>query len=119
MSNKLTTQSYFIKRLKDSGYEVWKIFDNYNESDTRSWTIVIDPGVSSVFCTCYVNHESWDDNYFEFSDGGRFIPQKFKLRSDSIEVIVSHLVKYGINNKRASNQKPVSIHNERQEIQTQ
>ena len=101
MSNKLTTQSYFIKRLKDSGYEVWKIFDNYNESDPRAWTILIDPGVSSVFCTCYVNHEVLEDNFFEIYDGGRFMPSKFKIRTDSIEVIVAHLVRYGINNKHS------------------
>jgi hypothetical protein len=103
VSNKLTTQSYFIKRLKDSGYEVWKMFDKYSESDTRSWTIIIDPGVSSVMCTCYVNHEEWEDTYFEFSDGGQFIPNSFKVRTDSIEVIVSYLVRYGINNKRSVN----------------
>lgn len=112
MSNKLTTQSYFIKRLKDSGYEVWKVFDNYNESDARSWTIVIDPGIASVFCTCFLNHESWEDNYFEFSDGGRYIPQKFKLKTDSIEVVVAHLVRYGINNKRANNNKRLNNSNE-------
>jgi len=103
VSNKLTTQSYFIKRLKDSGYEVWKMFDKYSESDTRSWTIIIDPGVSSVMCTCNVNHEEWEDTYFEFSDGGQFIPNSFKVRTDSIEVIVSYLVRYGINNKRSVN----------------
>jgi len=110
--NKLTTQSYFVKRLKDSGYEVWKIFDAYNEGDSRSWTIVIDPGVASVFCTCHVNHEVWEDSYFEFWDSGRYIPPRFKLRTDSIEVVVAHLVKYGINNKRSNNQKPVSNNNE-------
>lgn len=112
MSNKLTTQSYFIKRLKDSGYEVWKVFDAYNESDPRNWTIVVDPGVASVFCTCYCNHSDWNESYFEFWDSGRYIPEKFKLTTDSIEIVVSYLVKYGINNKR-SNNTPVSNKHER------
>ncbi len=100
MANKITTQSYFIKRLKDSGYIVYKIFDEYGEADPRSWTVMIDPGHSSVFCTCYVNDQSmFGDTYFEIYDGGQYIPEKFKLKTDSIEVIISYLVKYGINNK--------------------
>lgn len=104
MSNKITTQSYFVKRLKDCGYEVWKLYDAYHEGDARAWTIIIDPNLASVFCTCFINHETWNESYFEFWDGGRFIPQRFKIHTDSIEVIVSHLVKYGINNKRDSKQ---------------
>jgi len=100
MANKLTTQSYFIKRLKDSGYMVYKIFDGYSEADPRSWTVMIDPGNASVFCTCYLNHkELFGETFFEFYDGGQFIPEKFKLKTDSIEVIINYLVKYGINNK--------------------
>jgi hypothetical protein len=100
MANKITTQSYFIKRLKDSGYVVYKIFDEYSEADPRNWTVLIDPGCASIFCTCYVNHpQMFGDTFFEFYDGGQFLPEKFKLKTDSIEVIVSWLVKYGINNK--------------------
>ena len=39
------------------------------------------------------------DTYFEFYDGGQYIPEKFKLKTDSVEVIISYLVKYNINNK--------------------
>ena len=100
MANKITTQSYFIKRLKDSGYMVYKIFDEYGEADPRSWTVMIDPGNASVFCTCYVNHHGmFGETFFEFYDGGQYIPERFKLKTDSIEVIISYLVKYGINNK--------------------
>ena len=56
MANKITTQSYFIKRLKDSGYLVYRLFDEFSESDPRNWTVMIDPGQASIFCTCYVNH---------------------------------------------------------------
>ena len=51
MANKITTQSYFIKRLKDSGYVVYKIFDEYSEADPRNWTVMIDPGNASVLCS--------------------------------------------------------------------
>jgi len=61
---------------------------------------MIDPGHASIFCTCYVNHgDMFGETYFEFYDGGQFIPEKFKLKTDSIEVIITYLVKYGINNK--------------------
>ena len=99
MANKITTQSYFIKRLKDSGYIVYKLFDEYSEADPRSWTVMIDPHGASVICTCYNNDSVFGENYFEFYDGGQFIPEKFKLKTDSIEVIITYLVKYGINNK--------------------
>ena len=100
MANKITTQSYFIKRLKDSGYLVYRLFDEFSESDPRNWTVMIDPGQASIFCTCYVNHgDMFGESYFEFYDGGQFIPEKFKLKTDSIEVIITYLVKYGINNK--------------------
>ena len=100
MANKITTQSYFIKRLKDSGYLVYRLFDEYSESDPRNWTVMIDLGQASIFCTCYVNHgDMFGETYFEFYDGGQFIPEKFKLKTDSIEVIITYLVKYGINNK--------------------
>jgi hypothetical protein len=100
MANKITTQSYFIKRLKDSGYVVYKIFDEYGEADPRNWTVMIDPGYASIFCTCYVNHKDFfGETFFEIYDGGQYFPEKFKLKTDSIEVIISYLVKFGINNK--------------------
>ena len=61
---------------------------------------MIDPGNASIFCTCYVNDQSmFGETYFEIYDGGQYIPEKFKLKTDSIEVIISYLVKHGINNK--------------------
>ena len=47
MANKITTLSYFVKRLKDSGYVVYKMFDEYSEADPRNWTVLIDPGNAS------------------------------------------------------------------------
>ena len=99
MANKITTQSYFIKRLKDSGYVVYKIFDEYGEADPRNWTVMIDPGYASIFCTCYVNEPFYGDSYFELTDGDQRIPGRLKISTSSFEVLVEHLVKYNINNK--------------------
>jgi hypothetical protein len=102
MSNKITTQGYFIKRLRDCGYSVWKLYDAYSDDDPRAWTVIIDPGHASVLCTCYINAKAFGVTTFEIYDGGQFIPEKFKVSTDSIEVIVSYLVKFGINNKSGS-----------------
>jgi len=99
MGNKLTTMGYFIKRLRDSGYVVDKLYMNYQLADPRSWSVVIDPGVASIFCTCYQNDPSLGTSYFEIYDGGQFIPGRFKIETSSIEVLIEYLVKFGINNK--------------------
>jgi len=99
MSNKITTMGYFLKRLRDSGYYSHAIFTNYSESDSRSWSIVIDPGGSSVICTCYVNDPFVGDSCIELYDGGQYIPGRVKLITDSYEVVVEALVRYNINNK--------------------
>lgn len=106
MANKVTTLGYFMKRMRDSGYRVERVFDAYNSVDPRAWTVLIDPGVASLFCTCYINRASMDDNYFELYDGGQFIPGRFILKTSSIEVLVGYLAKYGINNKASGYIKP-------------
>ena len=106
-ANKISTQGYFIKRLKDSGYVVYRIFDNYSEVDPRKWTILIDPSVSSVFCTCYDKLYHFSNNpIFEFYDGGQFINDKVKLSTDSFEVILDFL-----NNNNIINKHPNYIEN--------
>jgi hypothetical protein len=100
--NKVTTCSYFIKRLRDSGYVVDRLWSEYGMGDSRSWTVIIDPGVSSIFCTCFNNKSEFGEEYFELYDGNQFIPDQFKIKTSSIEVIVEYLVKYGINNKSAA-----------------
>jgi hypothetical protein len=102
MKNKLAKQAYFIKRLRDSGYHVDKVFDKYSLSDPRAWTIIINPGIASLFCTCYSNHgetkgvDLKSTCYFEFFDGGQFIPSRIKLDTSSFEVIVTRLLEFGI-----------------------
>jgi hypothetical protein len=100
--NKITTCSYFIKRLRDSGYVADKLYDSYSKADPRSWTALIDPHVSSVFVTCYTNHNELGEEYFEIYDGGQFIPDKFKIKTSSVEVVIEYLVKFGINNKAST-----------------
>lgn len=106
MNNKLNSQGYFIKRLRDSGYIVNRVDLDYSYSDPRGWTIIIDPGGASVFCTCFFNANKDDikesnlgENYFEMYDGGQFLPSKIKLCTNSIEVILSFLNQYGITGK--------------------
>lgn len=97
--NKITTVSYFIKRLRDSGYIADKLFSDYSDQDPRCWTVIIDPRNTSIFITCFNNHNYLGEEYFEISDGNQYIPEKFKLKTSSIEVVIEYLVKFGINNK--------------------
>ncbi len=99
MANKLTTQGYFIKRLRDSGYVVDKMYSNYGETDPRAWSVVIDPGHASIFCTCYINFPNYGDSCFEIYDGYQYIPGRYKVKTSSIEVFIEQLVKLGINDK--------------------
>lgn len=100
--NKITTCSYFIKRLRDSGYVADRLFGDYGKGDPRSWTVIVDPGVASVFVTCYNNHNELGEEYFEIYDGGQFVPENFKIKTSSIEIIIQYLIKFNINNKAST-----------------
>lgn len=99
--NKITTQSYFLSRLRDNGYIADRQYSNYGEHDPRVWTVIIDPGVASIFCTCMRNVDGLGTVYFELYDASQFVPQRFKIYTDSIEVIVSYLHEFGVINKSA------------------
>lgn len=96
MANKLTTLGYTLKRFRDSGYIADKLYTNYSKQDPRAWTIVVDPGGFSVFCTCYINDPYIGENFFELYDGGQYLPGRLKIQTSSFEVIVEHLVKHNI-----------------------
>jgi hypothetical protein len=100
--NKITSLSYFIKRLRDSGYVTDKLYSDYSNSDARSWTVIVDPKGLSVFITCFNNHNFFGEEYFAIYDGGQYIPDNFKLKTSSIEVVVEYLSKFNINNKSPS-----------------
>lgn len=92
-TNKITTKSYFIKRLRDCGYKVDKLDIEFQDDDSRRWMVLLDGGLSSLYITC---HKS---SAFSFYDGGRFMAENVKLATDSIEVVVEYLNKRGIINK--------------------
>lgn len=94
MSNKISSKSYCIKRLRDCGYHVDKLDSiEYTESDHRKWSAIIDPNGLSIFLTCN------KDETFNFYDGGRYLQSSMKLNTDSVEVMVEFLNNQGIINK--------------------
>ena len=96
--NKLRTPSYFIKRLRDNGFIVIKLFNVYSKSDPRQWTIMVNPSEASVLITCYTNRDTLNETLFEIHDGGKRIPKNFYIKTDSIEVIVDYLIRHGVSN---------------------
>jgi len=94
--NKLKTAGYFIKRLKDNDFVTLRIFDKYSESDPRKWTVLIDPGGTSVYVTCFENTPFKGEYLFNFNDGNQIFNNNFSLKTDSIEVVVSKLLKSGV-----------------------
>ena len=98
IKNNIYTPSYFLKRMKDNGYGIWKIFDKYGPHDSRYWTMIIDPGGFSVWVTCYFNKHELNDVYFELDDGGNRIPKKLLIKTLSIETIISNLLSFGVDN---------------------
>ena len=97
--NKLRTPGYFIKRLKDNDFVTLRIFDKYSESDPRKWTVLVDPGGASVYVTCFENTPFKGAYLINFNDGNQKINNNFSLKTDSIEVVVSKLLKSGVQQK--------------------
>jgi len=93
-NNKITTQSYTIKRLRDCGYIVDKLDKvEYTDEDTRKWSILVDNGTATIILTCF------KDSTIQLYDGGRFLNPKLKLDTDSVEVLIDYLNQRGIINK--------------------
>lgn len=97
--NNIYTPSYFMKRMKDAGYSIWKIFDKYGPHDSRYWTMLIDPGGYSVWVTCHFNKDEINDVMFELDDGGNYIPRRLMIKTASVETIISNLYKFKIDNQ--------------------
>lgn len=100
--NKLRTPGYFIKRLKDNGFVTFRIFDKYNMADPRKWTVLVDPGGASVFITCFENTPFKGEYLFNFYDGNQNFVNNFSLKTSSIEVVVSRLLKNNVTQKEDS-----------------
>jgi hypothetical protein len=97
--NKITTFSYFLKRLRDSGFIAIKVFKDYAIIDPRRWTIMVDPEGASLLITCYENKDFQGDIVFEFNDGGNKFPKNYNLKTKSMEIIVTTLIERGISQK--------------------
>lgn len=103
ISNKLKTAGYVIKRLKDNGFVVFKMFNAYSEGDFRRWTVLIDPGRASVYLTCFHNRDNVNEVLFEFDDGGINFQRGFYMKTESVEVLITHLIENGISNDPSGN----------------
>ena len=97
-NNKLKTPGYFIKRLRDNGFIVIRLFSVYAKGDPRRWTVMINPSESSVMITCYANKNDLGEILFELNDGGCKIPKNYSIKTDSIEVIIDYLITHGVSN---------------------
>ena len=89
--NKLQTAGYFIKRLKDAGYVILRIFDKYSDQDTRKWTILADPGGASIYITCFEDKPFKGEYLFSFEDGNQLFHRGYVLKTSSIDVVIDRL----------------------------
>jgi hypothetical protein len=94
--NKLKTAGYFIKRLKDAGYVTFRIFDKYDENDSRKWTVLVDPSGASVYITCFENRPFKNEYLFSFEDGNQRFSRGYVLKTSSIEVVIQRLVDHDV-----------------------
>jgi len=101
MKNKVTTCGYFIKRLRDNGYTVNRIFSDYSHQDSRRWTLMVNPKTAALYITCYVNYDWSGDFKFELHDGNHF--KNFQLKTDSMEVIITKLIEKQITSNEENN----------------
>jgi hypothetical protein len=104
MKNNVSTQGYFIKRLRDSGFATIKLFDKYAQHDPRKWSIMVDPSNTSVIITCYQNKEVLGDVMFEFNDGGNRFIKNFNLKTQSMEIVVTTLIEKGVEQMNVNSQ---------------
>lgn len=93
--NQITTAGYFIKRLRDNRFVCLKVFNDYGDHDPRKWTILVDPGGSSVYITCWVNSDFFGEKMFELNGIGF---KNFNLKTESIEIIIQELLNRGVSN---------------------
>ena len=95
--NNITTQGYFVRRLRNSGYFVSRVYDRYSDSDSRRWTVVVSPQNASLFITCHNNIDEWPyKGLYEFDDGANNFPRGYHINTDSVEVIIKHLQEFKI-----------------------
>ena len=98
-NNNVATQGYFVKRLRDSGFIVLKMFDKFQYFDSRKWTVLVDPENSAVFITCYQNKNTKGEVFFEINDGGNKFPKNYNVKTRSMEIIMTLLIERGVSQK--------------------
>ena len=95
--NNITTKSYLIRRLRNSGYTVDKLDNiNYTVSDKRKFSVMIDMGGVGLLVTVY------KDGRIHFYDGGRNHNINLKHSTLSAEVLIEYLNDKGVINKHWS-----------------
>ena len=94
--NKITTQGYFVRRLRTEGYFVSRVYDRYSDIDTRKWTVVVNPDSDSIFITC-VDKGDWPNRgMYRIDDNGSMFPLNFYINTDSIDVLVKHFTEFKV-----------------------
>ena len=105
--NKITTQGYFIRRLRNEGFHVSCVYDRYSDSnDRRRWTVVVNPGTDSIFITC-VDKGDWPNRgMYRIDDNGSTFPVNFYINTESIDVVIKHFTEFKVqktDNHRVNN----------------
>lgn len=102
-TNKITTKSYFIHRMKDAGYNVDKLENvKYSKDDKRSFSIMVDKGGMAILITVYkdeIVNGNRRNGKIQFYDGGHNYNSHLPLRTDSMEVIWETMHYAGSTNK--------------------
>jgi hypothetical protein len=101
--NKITTQGYFIKKLRDFGYCVERVYSRYGDTDARKWTVVVSPKNESVFITCHDNGEWPWRGLYEFDDSGGKIPRGYHINTESTAVVAKHLQQFNVQLDKINN----------------
>lgn len=57
---------------------------------------MINPGVNSVFVTCFYNKGYCGDIMFEINDGCQHFPRNYNIQTESMEVIITRFMERGI-----------------------
>ena len=101
--NNVTTQGYFIKRLRDNGFLTSRVYDRYAKTDRRKWTVVVNADTDSVFITCVDNGEWPYKGMYHIDDGGTHFPSNLYINTLSVEVVIKHLLEFKIQQLELNN----------------
>lgn len=89
--NKLYNQSYFVKRVLDAGFDVYRLPIKFEEDDQRRWMIIVNskkiPYKANICITCFKNH---GQNDFSFKMQGQS-ERDFTLKTLSMMTVINLL----------------------------